>query len=303
MDRLGVVAYCPTVRTASLATLRRVLRTIAEACDQSPDVASHIAGIHLDGPFISPEDGPRGTHPATEVRPADWDVFCRLQEAARGRIRMLTLSPEGDGMPDFIERVTAGGVSVAIGRTAASGDQIRAAVDAGARLSMHLGTAVHGRLRRHPNYLWDQLAEDRLDVALPADDGNLPDSFARIMLRSKSPERCLLVSDLHGSGGTPIARGIEESAPRRGGRPVRGDRDGQYPARAGSGCRRCRSLPAAARGPGSAAFAAGNRRTNRRGRDHLKRSRGFWRPAGCPHRLANPRWIRHNTRFPMLPLF
>lgn len=205
-DACGVTRYCPTTITHSFELLSHATKMIAAACDELPEVASRVAGIHLEGPYISREDGPRGAHPLEHCRPPDWDEFCRLQEGARGRIIIVTMSPEYEGSADFIAKATASGVIIAIGHTAASSEQIKAAVDAGARFSTHLGNAAHGQIRRHPNYIWDQLAEDRLWASLIVDGHHLPASVVKSFVRGKTPQRCLIVSDILGLGGMPPGR-------------------------------------------------------------------------------------------------
>jgi N-acetylglucosamine-6-phosphate deacetylase len=135
------------------------------------------------------------------VRPPDWDEFQRWQEAAGGRVRILTMSPEYEGSAEFIRRVVDSGTVVAIGHTNATSSQIRAAVDAGARFSTHLGNAAHPRIRRHPNYIWDQLADDRLQATLIVDGHHLPPSVVQSFVRAKTPDRCLIVSDITGMAG------------------------------------------------------------------------------------------------------
>ena len=181
-------------------------KTIAAACRQSAAVAHAMPGIHLEGPYIASEEGPRGAHPLAHCRPPDADEFDRFQEAADGRIRILTLSPEYPAAAAFIARVVQKGVVVAIGHTAANSAQIRAAVDAGASLSTHLGNGAHRTLRRHPNYLWDQMAEDRLQAGLIVDGHHLPPEVVQSLVRAKTPERCILVSDLSGLAGLPAGR-------------------------------------------------------------------------------------------------
>jgi N-acetylglucosamine-6-phosphate deacetylase len=202
----GVTQFCPTLTTASHQTIIHALRTIASACASNPEVARTVAGIHLEGPYISPEDGPRGAHPLEHCRPPDWDELQRFQEAAPGRIRIVTLAAEYSESPGFIRRAVAAGLVVAIGHTSADSAQIRAAVDAGAALSTHLGNGAHRALRRHPNYLWDQLAEDRLWASLIVDGHHLPAEVVRTFIRAKSPQRCILISDLSGLAGLPVGR-------------------------------------------------------------------------------------------------
>ena len=203
MDQDGVTHFCPTFTTQAHELLSHSMATVAAAIESDPRVAARCQSLHLEGPFISAADGPRGAHPQEHVRPPCWDEFERLQEAALGRIGILTLSPEYEGTASFIEKVVGSGVVVAIGHTAANSDQIRAAVDAGATMSTHLGNGAHGTIRRHPNYIWDQIAEDRLTCSLIVDGHHLPAAVVKSIMRAKTPERCVLVSDITGMGGMP----------------------------------------------------------------------------------------------------
>jgi len=206
MDRFGVTRFCPTLTTERFEVLQGALRVIAAACDGSAEIARRMAGIHLEGPYLSSEDGPRGAHPREYCRRPDWDEFQRLQEAAGGRIRLLTMAAEFDEAPAFIRRAANSGVVVAIGHTAANSDQIRAAVDAGARMSTHLGNGAHPMIHRHSNYIWDQLAEDRLVAGLICDGYHLPPAVVKAFVRAKTPQRCILVSDTVGLAGSPPGR-------------------------------------------------------------------------------------------------
>lgn len=191
----GVTGTLITICTQSEANIITMVRAVADACDADPLVAASVPGIHVEGPSIASEDGPRGAHPLRHVRPPDLREFERWQEAARGRITMVTLSPEHPGAVDYIRSVVGQGVVVAIGHTTADSDAIRAAVDAGATCSTHLGNGAHALIRRHPNYVWDQLAEDRLSAGLILDGHHLPPSVMRSMIRAKGVERTYLVSD------------------------------------------------------------------------------------------------------------
>lgn len=200
--RRGVTALCPTVITQSEAAMCRSLSAIAAACDADPRIAHAIPCIHVEGPFISSEDGPRGAHPLPHVRPPGIAEYRRWQEASSGRVGIVTLAPEYPDAPAFIRAIT-GDVVVALGHTAADAAQIRAAVDAGARLSTHLGNGAHARIARHLNYIWEQLAEDRLTASLICDGHHLPPAVIKAMVRAKGPERTILVSDAVAVAGLP----------------------------------------------------------------------------------------------------
>ncbi len=205
-DGCGVTAYCPTLVTQSFETLHHSLKTIAAACAENADVRRRVAGIHLEGPYLSPEDGPRGAHPLEHCRAPSIEEFKRFQEAAAGDIKILTISPEYEEAPEVIRQVADSGVLVAIGHTAATPEQIQAAADAGATMSTHLGNGAHGMIRRHPNYIWSQLADDRLTASLIADGHHLPAEVVKVMVRAKTPERIVLVSDITGLGGAAPGR-------------------------------------------------------------------------------------------------
>ena len=125
----------------------------------------------------------RARHPRQHVHPPDWDEFRRFQEASGGRIRLVTLAPEHDGALPFIEKLTASGVVVALGHTAADGPRIHEAVRTGARLSTHLGNGCHAVLPRHANPIWEQLAADELWASAICDGWHLTPAVARCIVR------------------------------------------------------------------------------------------------------------------------
>ncbi|MEK3723251.1 N-acetylglucosamine-6-phosphate deacetylase [Paenibacillus sp. FSL H8-0034] len=190
----GTTAFCPTVITARFEQIHSSMTAIRLACERDPFIDSCILGIHLEGPYLSEQDGPRGAHPLEHVKDPDWEEFCAWQEAAGGRIRMVTLAPERSGAVPMINKLVQAGILVCIGHCAASHEEITAAVDAGARMSTHLGNAAHSHLPRHPNYIWSQLAEDRLIPSIISDGHHLHPSVVKVMARAKN-NHIVLVSD------------------------------------------------------------------------------------------------------------
>jgi N-acetylglucosamine-6-phosphate deacetylase len=191
----GVTRFLPTIITSSLEHFAACAEALVEF-----DGAA-VAGIHMEGPYISPEDGPRGAHPREDVRPASIEDFKRRQDAARGRIVLVTLAPEVEGAVELIEYLAGQNVRVAVGHTAATPGQIRDAVEAGATLSTHLGNGCANLLARHPNFIWEQLAADELTATFIVDGHHLPPATVKAMVRAKTPARCVLVTDAIAAAG------------------------------------------------------------------------------------------------------
>lgn len=202
----GTTTFLPTIITANQEAMAARLRTIVQARREYAEVAHAVPCIHLEGPSISPLDGYRGAHPFGDVRAPSVAEFEALQDAAEGLVGMVTLSPHWAESVAFICALRERGVVVALGHTHASTEEIRAAVDAGAQLSTHLGNGIATELARHPNPIWTQLAEDRLTATLIADGVHLPEETLRVMLRAKGVERAVLVSDSVGLGGCAPGR-------------------------------------------------------------------------------------------------
>jgi N-acetylglucosamine-6-phosphate deacetylase len=199
----GIGGFCPTLITQSEDVLSHALQVLCQARRQAKDVARALPVFHLEGPFIAREDGPRGAHPLAHVRRPDWSEFQRLQDAAEGLIRLVTLAPELPGSLPFIENLVSSGCVVAIGHTAAAPSVIRDAVRAGARLSTHLGNGSHALLPRHENYLWEQLDQDNLWASIICDGCHLPASVVRTFLKVKTPARIILTCDASSLAGLP----------------------------------------------------------------------------------------------------
>lgn len=198
----GVTLYYPTVITNGDDEIEHILRVIDAACREDERVGSTIGGVHVEGPFISSEEGPRGAHDSRFIKAPDWELFTRWQAASGNRIRILTLSPEWPEAAGFIRKCAGAGIIVSIGHTAATPAQIVEAVAAGATMSTHLGNGAHLTLPRHPNYIWEQLAQDQLWAGMIADGYHLPFSVLKVFLRAKST-KALLVSDAVYLSGMP----------------------------------------------------------------------------------------------------
>jgi N-acetylglucosamine-6-phosphate deacetylase len=217
----GVTTVVPTVITSAEEQIVAALRRIQAARAADPLVEHAIPYAHVEGPHLSDQDGPRGVHPKEFLRPPDIAEFQRWQSASNNVVGMVTLSPHWPDSNAYIAELAGQGIHVAIGHTHAEPEQITRAADAGATLSTHLGNGAHAVIKRHPNYLWTQLADDRLAAGLIADGHHLPADTLAVMLRAKG-DQAFLVSDAVALAGeqpgvyhTPVGGEVELSADGR----------------------------------------------------------------------------------------
>lgn len=203
LARFGIGQFLPAVVTNTTCAMHHSVRTISRAIEEMPWLGQQVAGIHLEGPWISSRDGARGAHPLHAIRSPDLDEFDSLQAASNGMIKLVTVAPELPGMNRFIRELVSRGIVVAMGHTAANADEIEAAVDAGVTLATHLGNGLESRIHRHHNPLWPQLADDRLSCSLIVDGQHLPAAFVKTVIRAKTLDRVLLTCDISGWAGLP----------------------------------------------------------------------------------------------------
>ncbi|MFT3881076.1 MAG: N-acetylglucosamine-6-phosphate deacetylase [Gemmatales bacterium] len=202
----GIAAFCPTVITASNETILAAMTALRRACEANHALNHALPCFHLEGPFISAENGPRGAHPREHVRDADVNHFHRWQEAAGGRIKLVTLAPEVPGAIKLIEQLVKQDVVISLGHSAAPPAVIRDAITAGAKLSTHLGNGCARMLPRHENILWEQLAADTLSASIIPDGHHLPWNLVRCILRCKTLERVIVTCDSSPLAGLPPGR-------------------------------------------------------------------------------------------------
>lgn len=199
----GVSHWVPTIITGPLASMEKGCKAIVEAM-QDKTVAQAVPGIHLEGPFVSPKDGPRGAHPKKHVRKPSLREFDRLLKAADHRVLYTTVAPELDGAAKFIREVVKLGILVSLGHHHGTEVDIEQAVEAGATMCTHLGNGMAPEIPRHQNPLWPQLANDHLTASLIADLYHLPPAVLKTFVRAKGPKNVVLTSDcVHLAGCKP----------------------------------------------------------------------------------------------------
>ncbi len=201
----GTAAFLPTVSTAPVAIYERNLPFMAEVL-QAEEFRGRVLGIHLEGPFLSPEPGARGAHNPDWMRPGDLDLLKRLLDLAGGHVRLLTVAPEAEGAEELARYAVGQGIAVAVGHTLAGPEDLARMVDAGATAFTHLGNGLPNLIPRHHNPIWAALANDDLSITIITDGHHLPPAAIKTMIRAKGVAKTIVVSDASHLAGLPPGR-------------------------------------------------------------------------------------------------
>lgn len=196
LERHGVRAILLTLITEQVDRMIHRLRRHVAIRAEDDLVRRVVAGFHLEGPFIHPEDGYRGAHPRDAVRPADVDAMQRLLDAGEGLTRLVTLAPEFDAGLRVTRRLCDQGIVVAAGHCNPGIDQLTAAADAGLSLFTHLGNGCPRHIDRHDNIIQRVLSLcDRIRPCFIADGAHVPFFALGNYLRAAGLDRCIVVTD------------------------------------------------------------------------------------------------------------
>ena len=198
----GTAAFLPTMITCPIPVYRRNLALMAEVMVWE-EFRGRILGLHVEGPFISPEPGAAGAHDPRYVRAPDVALLQELLAWADGQVRLITLAAELPGADALARYAVDRGITVSIGHTLATADDMERLARAGATALTHLGNGVPNTLPRHENPIWAGLAQDALSAMLIADGHHLPAPVLKAMLRAKGIERSIIVSDASPVAGLP----------------------------------------------------------------------------------------------------
>ncbi|NNC87400.1 MAG: N-acetylglucosamine-6-phosphate deacetylase [Akkermansiaceae bacterium] len=192
----GTGAILATIITDAAEKMTARLDRLAELRAADPLVASVIAGLHVEGPFISPEPGYVGAHPVEHVRRADAGFAERLVEAGGGLVKLVTLAPEQDPGFAVTKHLAARGIAVSAGHCDPSLDQLRGALDSGLSMFTHLGNGCPAHLPRHDNIVQRALSlADRMWITFIPDGAHIDFFALRNYLRAAGTERVIMVSD------------------------------------------------------------------------------------------------------------
>src|ERR1017187_5332011 len=213
LARHGVTSYFPTTVSAPMDATLRALERLADAIEnreqndnKKDDVKGRSLplGIHLEGPFIS--HARRGVHPAENLLAPKLSTFEQFWQAARGRIRMMTIAPELDGAPEVIAEAARRGVCVSLGHSDADFEAAERGIAAGARHATHTFNAMRPLHHRSPGILGAVLTDRRVSVDIIADGVHLDPAIVKLVANAQGPAQTGLITDAISATGMPDGR-------------------------------------------------------------------------------------------------
>ena len=192
----GVGTVFPTVMTDSDEVICRQVALIAQLAKDYPE----IKGIHLEGPFLSPQYC--GAMPVQHLCKPSMDKFLTYQKAAEGKIKLITVAPELPDALAFISEVTDQKVVVSLGHSGADGDTVLAALKAGAKSFTHFGNAMSPLDRHNLNMVGGALLSDAYCEVIP-DGKHVNKDVLRLLLKSKGASKVICITDSIMATGMP----------------------------------------------------------------------------------------------------
>jgi len=217
LARHGVTSYFPTTVTASMDKTLRALERLADAIEtrerksnsENGKPRALPLGIHLEGPFIS--HARRGVHPPEDLLAPTLALFERFWQAARGRIRMMTIAPELEGATEVTAEAVRRGVCVSLGHSDADFVTAERGIAAGARHATHTFNAMrpldHSTLdHRSPGILGAVLTDSRVSADIIADGVHLDPAIVKLLANAKGPKQTVLITDAISATGMPEGR-------------------------------------------------------------------------------------------------
>ncbi len=183
----GVTSFCPTTMTMPLETIHKAIEAVRQCRGEGVPGAS-ILGIHLEGPFISSRY--KGAQNAEDIlEPSAAWVLERKED-----IRIVTYAPEKDPRGAFCSSLAKEGIRLSLGHTGASYEDVFRAQEYGASSASHLFNGMPPIHHRDPGVVGGVL-KSSLYAELIADGVHVHPGFFDLVVRMKSPEKVILISD------------------------------------------------------------------------------------------------------------
>ena len=199
----GVTQICPAGMTLGEDQLTRICQNAAAHRAKNPGGAE-LVGLHLEGPFLC--KAKKGAQNEAFLHDPDPAMLHRLQQAAQGMVKLVTLAAEQPGALEFIRSAQEDGITVSLGHTTADYDTACAAYEAGARQATHLFNAMPPFTHRAPGVVGAAFDHPQVKVELISDGVHIHPSVVRAVFQLFGAHRVILISDSLRATGMPDGR-------------------------------------------------------------------------------------------------
>ncbi|MBQ5755356.1 MAG: N-acetylglucosamine-6-phosphate deacetylase [Oscillospiraceae bacterium] len=196
----GVTYICPAGMTLPEDQLTLICQNAAAHREKNAPGAE-LVGVHLEGPFLC--YAKRGAQNADFLHAPDVPMLMRLQEAAKGCVKLVTLAPEEPGAMEFVKAATEAGIRISVGHTIADYDTADAAFKAGADHATHLYNGMPGLHHREPSVIGAAFDNPHVMPEIICDGVHVHGSAIRATFRLFGAERMILISDSLRATGMP----------------------------------------------------------------------------------------------------
>jgi N-acetylglucosamine-6-phosphate deacetylase len=200
LPAFGVTAFQPTPVTSPLDVLEQRLASLSKVVGR-PTSGANIIGIHMEGPFFNHQYA--GAQPREFIlppRPAD---ARRLLDAAGSALKMLSLAPELPGALHVIRLMRENGVVCSAAHTAATYDELMAAIEAGLSMVTHIYSGMRPFFHRDPGIIGAAFTDQRVRLTLIADLIHAHPSAIAIARAMTRPDRLIFITDQMKATGLP----------------------------------------------------------------------------------------------------
>ncbi|MDR2535272.1 MAG: N-acetylglucosamine-6-phosphate deacetylase [Treponema sp.] len=191
LSQYGVTAFNPTLYPGESGNMLEAVAQVASAMGREP--GSRIMGLHLEGPFLSPDR--LGVQKAETLKPVDIDFMERLWQASGGRIVNMTVAPEIKGMRELALYCIKKGIILQAGHTDAQYEHMVEGMQAGILHATHLFNAMSKLDHRNPNAVGAVLIHTEMSCEIIADGYHVHPDLFKLLLRDKPIDKIVLVTD------------------------------------------------------------------------------------------------------------
>ncbi|MFE1243477.1 N-acetylglucosamine-6-phosphate deacetylase [Fictibacillus sp. NPDC058756] len=208
----GTTSFLATTMTENTLHIEEALAQTASFIENQKPGSAEIAGIHLEGPFISPKRA--GAQPKGFIEMPNVERFKQWQEKARNQIKLVTLAPEMEGGLDLASYLSSNGIIASIGHSDSTFEEVKEGIKSGISHVTHLFNGMRGMHHRDPGVAGAALIQKELNVEMIVDGVHASPEMMNLAYHSTGPDRTVLITD------SMRAKGLGEGTYTLGGQQV-----------------------------------------------------------------------------------